>query len=981
MENLQKSDIENLPCEELEDTQTARKCSHQSDAPICMKCILSSKFQDSHLEILSDICDSLSGSKKDKIRRDLVDLEENIGPLYDSNLGEVEALLSTVIQKHKERKHVILDLGDELHKVVDLVINRYLSETGKMEKDDIEFVQSLKSKWKTSGSEIKATIKEYRGFLATENNKKLAKYQSRNAQFREMPSRYEVSVTGFQPHHLTEDRLYQMIGSPSPSVKTEIKAKVNGVSDPESASPSTGSDVINPKANKESSGPLKSKADRMSELNDLMDSISQTAKELNKVALEMSPKVTRKLAIPKEFCSKIPSNASPAGTSSNAVSRVKYPAESKPKSATNLNGIEECIPKASKQLSSHVTPSKETPTQINGNLDVESSSKVKSETTVSIQRSLQIDIDIPIQSKLKPSKQPNTETETKPKGSTELGSPDTKPKVTTELGSLDTKPKVTTELGSPDIKPKVSTELGSPDTKPKVSTELGSPDTKPKVTTELGSPDIKPKVSTELGSPDTKPKVSTELGSPDTKPKVNTELGSPDTKPKVITALGSPGEYSKVTTMLNVPLMFSSKATAELNKASDTKSGSNTPGELNDLTKASSSVIKDRKNEARSSSNITSELTSPVKPSLQITTDVRSITGSKGSMDSGPKPVTELSSSTESNSPPKSSSNPRTEFISTLESTTKTKTEDGDSKESKSPVEAKTISTSSESCSETSKGHSDEETSQFSDIPKVTDVYEAGYTYTYKISCAMSTNQIFVCGNTKVIKQMNSMGTFVEKADSESGNPPFDLALTRDAQLLYSDHNAKCINLVKSNGEIERVIQLEKWYPMAICSTSANDILVSMESDNLAMSKVVRYSGPTIKQEIQFDVKGEKLYCRADFIDENKNLDVVVSDLGARRIVVVDKYGIFRFNYTGNLQSKRFKNFGCTGVTTTSRQHVIVADEYNDVLHVIDSDGQFLMYIDSCKLQRPGSLCTDSEDMLYVTEPVANKVKKIKLYK
>jgi hypothetical protein len=323
-----------------------------------------------------------------------------------------------------------------------------------------------------------------------------------------------------------------------------------------------------------------------------------------------------------------------------------------------------------------------------------------------------------------------------------------------------------------------------------------------------------------------------------------------------------------------------------------------------------------------------------------------------------------------------SSSKPTTE--SSRESNMKTSIEHDNSKESIFPVESKpkTTSRSSESCSETSEGHTDGET----EAHKVTDAYETGYTYTYKIACAMSTNQIFVCGNTKTIKQMNSMGNFIQKADSESGNPPFDLALTRDTQLLYSDHNAKRINLVKSNGEIENVIKLEKWYPMAICCTSANDILVTMESDNLAMSKVVRYSGSTVKQEIQFDVKGEKLYCRADFIDENKNLDVVVSDLGARRLVVVDKYGIFRFNYAGNLQSKRFQNFGCTGVTTSSRCHIIVADEYNDILHVIDRDGQFLMYIDSCKLQRPGSLCTDSDDVLYVTEPVANKVKKIKLY-
>lgn len=187
-------------------------CGHKSDMPVCMNCILSNKLQDSHLELLSDICESLSVSKKDKIRKDLLDLEDNIGPSYDSNLGKVEELLSSVTRQHKDRKNVILDLGDELHKVVDLVINKYLSEAGKMEKEDIDFLHSLKSKFKSSASEIKAAIKEYREFLATDNNKKLAKYQSKNEHFRKMPASYDVTVTKFQPKHLTEDKLCQIIG-------------------------------------------------------------------------------------------------------------------------------------------------------------------------------------------------------------------------------------------------------------------------------------------------------------------------------------------------------------------------------------------------------------------------------------------------------------------------------------------------------------------------------------------------------------------------------------------------------------------------------------------------------------------------------------------------------------------------------------------------------------------------------------------------
>ncbi|XP_062579002.1 microtubule-associated protein 1B-like [Saccostrea cucullata] len=772
---------------------TKKQCEHEYDTPVCVKCILSSNWRDSQLELLSDICDSLGGTKKEKIRADLLDLEENIGPKYDSNLGEVEALLSKIIKQHKDRKNVILELGDELHKVVDLVINKYLSEAGKMEKEDVDFVQSIKSKFKLSTSEIKAAIKECREFLATDNNKKLAKYKSKNSKFKNMPTRYELSVSRFQPHHLTEEKLCQIVGSLQSSVRKEIKAPENNISDAEpSLIPSP--DVHSPaepmsKVSSERCEQKKSKADRLSELNDLMDSISQATKDM--APLDTSPKVTKKLSIPKEFNSKIPtSQRGQKDIRSKTALEVECPLESKTKPSLNLNGHVESSAESPNRQSSPLVSSVQAATEHNGHMEAKSDHKSKSEITVSIEKSLEI--DIPAASTLKPSKPPNSEMD-----------------------------------------------------------------------------------------------------------------------PKIQMEQRSTGEYSKVTTELNVPLNFQSKATAELAKESPVNL--HLTEKLNDLTSLSPSGKKEVKTPVESSSDVKSELMS----FAESTSNATKMANIPSEIESKPRDVPD-------------------DFL--------------------------------------------EASSKFANVPKVTDIFETGYTYTYKIACARSTNQIFICGNNKVIKQMNSAGKFVEKTSTDTGNQPFDLTLTRDAQLIFSDHNGKCINLVKNNGRIESLVKLQKWFPMAICSTSVDDLLVTMESQDLATCKVVRYSGSTVKQEIQYDVRGEQLYCRADFIDENKNLDVVVSDLGARRIVVVDKYGIFRFNYTGNLQSERYKSFGCSGVTTDTKSNIIVADEYNDVLHVIDQNGQFLMYIDNCKLQRPGDLCTDSDDVLYVTEPVANKVKKIKFY-
>lgn len=140
-----------------------------------------------------------------------------------------------------------------------------------------------------------------------------------------------------------------------------------------------------------------------------------------------------------------------------------------------------------------------------------------------------------------------------------------------------------------------------------------------------------------------------------------------------------------------------------------------------------------------------------------------------------------------------------------------------------------------------------EEINIFVNVLWVMDMMEIGYIYIYKIVCVLSMNQIFVCGNNKIIKQMNLEGKFVEKVIIEFGNQFFDLVLISDVQLMYSDYNGKCVNVVRNNGKIENLIKFQKWFLMVFCMMVVNDLLVIMEFEDLVMCKVVCYLGFKVK--------------------------------------------------------------------------------------------------------------------------------------
>uniref|UniRef100_K1QJ35 Uncharacterized protein n=1 Tax=Magallana gigas TaxID=29159 RepID=K1QJ35_MAGGI len=175
------------------------------------------------------------------------------------------------------------------------------------------------------------------------------------------------------------------------------------------------------------------------------------------------------------------------------------------------------------------------------------------------------------------------------------------------------------------------------------------------------------------------------------------------------------------------------------------------------------------------------------------------------------------------------------------------------------------------------------------DVPRIITDIKTECTGVHCVSC-LSDEDIWTRGNGNIMRLYNLRGELVKSIKTKSRNDPRDITVTRSGDLVYTDETDRSVNIVK-NTEIQTVIRLKKWQPLYICTSSTGDLLVIMNSGE--PTKVVRYSGSTEKQSIQYNDEGQPIYSRGclKYICENSNLDICVSDFTASAVVVVNQAG------------------------------------------------------------------------------------------
>lgn len=216
-----KSEIIPLDCKRHKKQKCERFCE-QCDTPVCLKCLVSGSHENHQVPQISEI----QSSRQKLIKRDTHELESNIAPVFQSILFELEEMSSSIIQNHGERQKMFREFGNKCHTLVDIVINKYLSESKKIETEDKDLVQILNSEFVKLQSSVQSTIYENRYILVSNYLSNFTSYASRNETFRIIPSRFKLTVPPFDPTKLTEELLCQFIGDIPTTLKTIIPGHV-----------------------------------------------------------------------------------------------------------------------------------------------------------------------------------------------------------------------------------------------------------------------------------------------------------------------------------------------------------------------------------------------------------------------------------------------------------------------------------------------------------------------------------------------------------------------------------------------------------------------------------------------------------------------------------------------------------------------------------------------------------------------------------
>ncbi|XP_011418815.3 E3 ubiquitin-protein ligase TRIM71 [Magallana gigas] len=176
------------------------------DISLCHTCFSSAKHR------RHKISDDLKKGKREKVKKDLKELKENIFPLYQNIALDLQRE-KTAVEKHYERLDAAVSKhGDNLLKKMKAVVEKGKScimegkskHISTLEKQEISIAKKM--------SKLDRHILKLKQLLDTSDEFIASEYESKNSKFNRMPSRKIIPLLKFVPNMIDENNLHQNFG-------------------------------------------------------------------------------------------------------------------------------------------------------------------------------------------------------------------------------------------------------------------------------------------------------------------------------------------------------------------------------------------------------------------------------------------------------------------------------------------------------------------------------------------------------------------------------------------------------------------------------------------------------------------------------------------------------------------------------------------------------------------------------------------------
>jgi hypothetical protein len=151
-------------------------------------------------------------SKLDKIQQDVYNLEKICIPQYQTMISYTESRLSTLEPEYQILKAAIKKHGQEVHRMVDVVTQRFEDEAEKMEKESTSALKNRVSELSGLLTDIQNLITENRRLLRTNDVTEALSYHVDMGKFKNVKSEIHVSIPDFKRIKITMDEMCNLFG-------------------------------------------------------------------------------------------------------------------------------------------------------------------------------------------------------------------------------------------------------------------------------------------------------------------------------------------------------------------------------------------------------------------------------------------------------------------------------------------------------------------------------------------------------------------------------------------------------------------------------------------------------------------------------------------------------------------------------------------------------------------------------------------------